>query len=47
MAVLTNPKYVMTTENTQDQIAAAITFITLAQQELEKLIQQFELSGLC
>lgn len=36
MLVLTNPKNVMTTENTQDQITAAITFISLAQQELEK-----------
>ncbi|WP_162624472.1 hypothetical protein [Acetobacterium sp. KB-1] len=32
MAVLA--KYVMTTENTQDQIQSAITFITLAQEEL-------------
>ncbi|UYO63667.1 hypothetical protein LNN31_04345 [Acetobacterium wieringae] len=34
MAVLT--KYVMTTENTQDQIASAMTFISIAQEELLK-----------
>ena len=34
MAVLT--KYVMTTEKTQDEIQSAITFITLAQEELLK-----------
>lgn len=34
MSVLT--KYVMTTENTQDQIASAMTFISIAQEELLK-----------